>query len=547
MMIKQENNVIERTNSPIGKSQNEGQRILIVDDDAVICEIAESILAESGWTTGHACTPAEALLSMDSNRWPVVLCDVHLPGDSGELLQNLRTKYPTTQVVMITGDPTVGSMRHAMKTGAYDYLLKPIRREELLRVTELALDKYKLLIRKVELEEENERYRIQLEALVGQRTDQLRDSELRYRTLFNNAVDAIMLVNPKDGLIIELNGAAVKLAGRKSFDIVGTSIRNYVGEQLDRCLINDDSEFQVWRIPELVFRDHELNEHLTAATVNKIKLEGETVLQIVARDSGGDNRELAQRASLMELELMSEQRLANIGLLASGVAHNINTPLMGIYGLAQIIKIKHPELEDIDGVIAQVERINGIVRNLMWKSRQEQEQARQDIDFNILLQEELRFLEADMMFKHNVEKMFEFASDLPPIWGRYSDFSQSIVNIIRNALDSMHDSPRKQLHVITSKVDGNIAVTIKDTGSGIPAENLNQIFDPFFTTKPPVGKSNNGEPTGTGLGLSTVQKLLLPYSCRFDVQSKVGEGTAFTLFIPIEQNQPTEEELKAMH
>lgn len=521
------------------------RRILVIDDDAIVCEIAESILAEAGWAVAHAYTTEDALKSLATNSWPVVLSDVHLPGESGGLLSNIRTSYPLTQVVMITGDPTIASMRRAMLAGAYDYLLKPVRREELLRVSEMALDKHELLSERDRLESENSNYRAQLEHLLGHKTKQLRDSELRYRTLFDHAVDAILLVNPIDASITEMNGAASRLLGLKSFDIHGTSIRDYVGKQLDQHLESDGEEYKVWRINELTFQSRDFSKHLTNATVNRIRLGSEAVLQIVARDAS-DQNELAQRASLMELELMSEQRLANIGLLASGVAHNINTPLMGIYGLAQVIKMKHPDIEDIDGVIAQVERINGIVRNLMWKSRQEQELAKQDIDLNVLLQEELRFLEADMEFKHNVEKVFEFASDLPPIWGRYSDFSQSLLNIIRNALDAMHESNQKELRVCTSRDGDDIVISIKDSGSGIATEHLPQVFEPFFTTKPAVGKSDNGEPTGTGLGLSTVQKLLAPYNCRFDLQSNIGQGTTFTLFVPVLQNQPTEAELSEM-
>ncbi len=521
------------------------RRILVIDDDAVICEIAESILAEAGWEVSHAYSASEALKKMATNSWPIVLSDVHLPGDSGEMLRAIKSSYPETQVIMITGDPTIASMRQALKAGAYDYLLKPVRRDELLRVAEMALDRYELQAERDRLERENASYRLQLEELVGRKTEQLRESELRYRILFDHAVDAILLVNPANAAISEINGAAGKLLGRKAFDIQGTSIREYVGNQLDAYLESEGDDYRIWRVNELVVRDRDLNERMTSATINRVRLGTDTVLQIVARDAS-DQNELAQRASLMELELMSEQRLANIGLLASGVAHNINTPLMGIYGLAQLIKIKHPDIEDIDGVIAQVERINGIVRNLMWKSRQEQELAKQDIDINVMLQEELRFLEADMEFKHNVDKKFEFAPDLPPIWGRYSDFSQSFLNIIRNALDAMHDSSTKQLFVSTKKHGDDISITICDSGSGIETEHLAQVFEPFFTTKPAVGKSSNGEPTGTGIGLSTVQKLLAPYGCKFDLQSKVGQGTTFTLFVPVAQNQPTESELSEM-
>lgn len=518
------------------------RRILIIDDDAVICEIAEAMLSESGWSAAHAYTPQEALNATAGESWPVVLCDVHLPGDSGELLKKLRQGSPHTQIVMITGDPTVTSMRQALREGVYDYLLKPLRREELIRVTDFAFERHRLIVERDELEADNERYRAQLEELVEKRTGQLRDTELRYRTLFDLAVDAILLVSEEDYTISELNGTAARMLGGRAFDLQGRKLQDFVGKQMDECFAAPNKEQRkVWRFSKLVFNAIDRGEHVTGAVVSRITLDGRDYLQLVARESA-DSAELALRAELMEMELMSEQRLASIGLLASGVAHNINTPLMGIYGIAQIIKMKHPEISDIDGVIAQVERINGIVRNLMWKSRQDQELAKQDVNLNVLLQEELRFLEADMDFKHNVTKEFSFADDLPPIWGRYGDFSQSLTNIIRNALDSMHDVEDKTLRVRTSVSNGDIRVDVEDTGGGIEASHLERIFEPFFTTKPAVGRSGDDRPTGTGLGLSTVQKLLTPYGCRFDVHSEPERGTRFSVLIPVAQNQPEEDD-----
>ncbi|MCB9366769.1 MAG: response regulator [Calditrichaeota bacterium] len=513
------------------------RKVLIIDDDAVICEVAEALLHENGWTAAHALSPVEALSQASESEWPVILCDVHLPGDSGELLRQLRLRYPQSQVIMITGDPTLSSMRQAMQAGAYDYLLKPLRREELLRVTELAFDRHKLVKERDRLQQENERYREQLEEVVAKRTGQLRDSELRYRTLFDHTVDAIILVSLKTSAITELNATAARLLGGKSFNLQGLSIRDFAGQQLDHCFNSDSQESRrVWQIPNLILRGADHEEHSLSATVNLVELDGEVFVQIVARQTS-DLAQLAQRADLMESELMNEQRLAAIGLLASGVAHNINTPLMGIYGIAQIIKMKHPDIQDIDGVISQVERINGIVRNLMWKSRQEQEQAKQDIDLNVLLQEELRFLEADMRFKHEVEKEYDFAPDLPPIFGRYSDFSQSFVNVIRNGLDAMYDCKMQRLRVSTSSTDDVIRVCIEDSGKGIANDHHEKIFEPFFTTKPAATNGDDERPTGTGLGLSTVKKLLTPYGCRFEVESTPERGTQFTILIPVEQNR----------
>jgi len=223
--------------------------------------------------------------------------------------------------------------------------------------------------------------------------------------------------------------------------------------------------------------------------------------------------------------------------LASGIAHNINTPLMSIYGMAQLMKMKYPSQLELDDILAQVERVHQVVRNMMWKSRQEQDKSAQELDLSQLLCEELKFLEADLEYKHNVEKEFCLATDLPRIVGIYSDFSQAIMNIIRNALDAMWDRPVRKLRISTAPVGEDIAIEIEDTGCGIPPDKLDAIFTPFYTTKPLVGNQRTSEPTGTGLGLSIARRLLEPYGVRIHIESTVAVGTKFTLLVPI--HQPT--------
>lgn len=518
-----------------------GRRLLVVDDEEIICQIVQGFLGVEGWEVDAVYNVDDAYRALEQRSYPVILCDVHLPGNSTHLLKHVKCQCLATQVIMFTGDPTVSTAREALQHGAYEYVPKPCRREELVHIVSRAYEKYLLLREQARLLEENEAYRRRLEELVEKRTEQLRQSELRYRAIFNRAVDAIFLVDTSTGTICDHNIAATRLLNVGSADLLDHSIRDFVGDQFSDALSpRDGSRLHEWRYEIVNFSTDGSSHRTTQVSIGGVVLEDHSYLQIVARDIT-DQIELRERAELMEMELLSEQRLAAIGLLASGIAHNINTPLMGIYGAAQLIKMKHPELEDLgdlDGVISQVERINSIVRNLMWKSRQEQDTSIQEINLNQLLQEELRFLDADLEFKHNVTKYFAFADEVPAIMGRYSDFSQSIMNIVRNALDSMHACERKQLFMSTEVCDGEIRIVVKDTGCGFRPENRDKIFLPFYTTKPIAGPTGGCEPTGTGLGLSTVQKLLTPYNVRFIVESEVNQGTTFTICVPIAANSP---------
>jgi len=343
-------------------------------------------------------------------------------------------------------------------------------------------------------------------------------------------------VDIPSGTISDLNMAAARMVDNRGTDLINRSIHDLVGDQLSSVMQEaQEPGHREWRFEHMVFSLNGSSNRVAQVAVGKVEFNGQTCLQVVARDITA-HVQLTERSELIERELQNEQRLAAIGLLASGIAHNINSPLMGIYGAAQLIKMKYPDITDIDGVITQVERINGIVRNLMWKSRQEQETQKQEISLNQLLQEELKFLEADLEFKHNVRKHYAFADEIPAIWGRYSDFSQSIMNVVRNALDSMHACESKEIAVSTEIADDAIRITVKDSGCGISSEDRDKIFLPFYTTKPVVGNGKGREPTGTGLGLSTVQKLLAPYGAYYDIHSEINRGTTFTICLPLAAN-----------
>ncbi len=515
------------------------RRLLVVDDDEVVCQIVQAFLSHEGWEADTAGSIAEADSRLAARGYPVIICDVHLSGGTMEWLARVRTAHSQTQVIMFTGDPSISTAREAMQAGAYDYVTKPARREELVSTVLRAFDRHVLLVQQEKLVAENLRYHRELENMVQTRTEQLRTSERMYRAVFDRSVDAILLLSIPGGTIEDANIAASRLVGLKTGELAGRKIEEFTGTQLQGVFAEcDRSGLREWRFERIVFLGDQKKSRTAQVTAGLIEYEGERHIQLIARDIT-DHLELVERSELMELELLSEQRLAAIGLLASGVAHNINTPLMGIYGVAQLIKMKHPEIEDIDGVIAQVDRINAIIRNLMWKSRQEQEASFQEIDLNQLLREELHFLQADLDFKHNVEKEFKLSDNIPTLLGRYSDFSQSLMNVVRNALDAMHGRELRKLNVASMAVDGDVLITVEDTGCGMSESEVEKIFMPFYTTKPVVGSSDCDGPTGTGLGLSTVQKLLAPYGARYKIESAPNLGTRFTICIPIAMNLPS--------
>ncbi len=231
-------------------------------------------------------------------------------------------------------------------------------------------------------------------------------------------------------------------------------------------------------------------------------------------------------------QLLEAQKLEQVGLLASGLAHNLKSPLGGIKGYAQLLKMDYSQCHELDIIINEVEVMESIINNLMFKSRKEDSNKEEDIDLNHLLRTELIFLEANLFYKHNVEKEIDFAADLPVVKGIYSHFSQAIMNIVQNALDAMHSSPVKKLTVRTEWDDRYITILVADTGCGIPGEHQSDVFRMFFTTKPFASERKGDEPFGTGLGLTSANYFIRQYGGSIDIESEVGKGTAVRIRIP---------------
>lgn len=271
------------------------------------------------------------------------------------------------------------------------------------------------------------------------------------------------------------------------------------------------------------------------------------------------SNKLAEQQQYLQKQIVQLSKLSTIGMLAQGIAHNLSSPLLIILGRAELMKDKLLELrskilslsgkqspsasseilsllqeydqsvKDTDVIIENVAKVSDIIKNVLQKGRQEHMDYYQPLNLSAVLREELQFLEADLFFKHNVERIYDLQEDLPPVQGVYTDFSQTFLNLIQNAIDAMRESEKKVLAVSCRQNGDFIEVKIRDTGCGIPPENMDKIFDPYFTTK--KGTPEGDGPIGTGLGLHMVKMLMEPYRAVIEVESKPGD-TCFTLRIP---------------
>jgi two-component system NtrC family sensor kinase len=246
-----------------------------------------------------------------------------------------------------------------------------------------------------------------------------------------------------------------------------------------------------------------------------------------------EERSAALRAA--QAEVAQGEKLASIGLLASGIAHELNNPLTGVLTFTSLLRRKLPDgsddAEDLDLVISETRRCASIIRRLLDFAR-EKVPSQAHIDLNALIGDVVRFVDRPATLQ-DVEISTHFDPALPQVWCDPDLIKQVVLNILVNATQAIQGAGR--VVVSTRVVDAAdapasppaapcVEFAISDTGCGIPEANMQRIFDPFFTSKE-VGK-------GTGLGLSVSYGIVRSHGGSIKVESSVGEGTTFRVQLP---------------
>ncbi len=256
--------------------------------------------------------------------------------------------------------------------------------------------------------------------------------------------------------------------------------------------------------------------------------EERSLLEAVARQIGVfvGSVEAEERRASVEAQLRHADRLATIGQLAAGVAHELNEPLGNILGFAQLA-LKSPELpeqarSDLDKIVRASLHGREVIRKLLVFARQAPA-SRHRFSLNGLIEEVVFLLEAGCE-QPGVRFEQDLARDLPDLEADPVQVRQVIVNLVVNAIQSISGGG---VIVVRTRLEGGVlALAVEDTGCGMPPEVVRQAFDPFFTTKD-VGK-------GTGLGLSVVQGIVAAHGGAIEVESEPGRGSRFVVRLPID-------------
>jgi PAS domain S-box-containing protein len=236
------------------------------------------------------------------------------------------------------------------------------------------------------------------------------------------------------------------------------------------------------------------------------------------------SRDYSRRRQLQR-ELIRTERLAAVGKLAAGVAHELNNPLSGIIAFAEDLKEEAPQDDPAKGdyeiIFNEAMRCRRIVRNLLEFSRQKAPE-RKTIRLNNVVKRVLPIVEKQASF-HNIDFDAALADGLPEVDADPHQIQQALLNLVINARDAMEGTGTISISTALENDGRSLILSVTDNGCGIPEENLGEIFEPFFSTK--------GE-QGNGLGLPAVLRVVEQHGGRVEVDSKVGVGTTFRILLP---------------
>lgn len=350
-------------------------------------------------------------------------------------------------------------------------------------------------------------------------------AEAHYRRIVDTTPSAIFAVD-RDGVLQELNPGGQRILERDAEQLIGRHFRELL-----------PPEDQVRGIPpleavlrgELETAEYETRIRRPSGEVRHLHAHLAAIVENGAvRGAHGIARDITEELK-KEQHLRRVERLATIGTLIGGVAHELNNPLQAIGSFASLLlEEDRPERErrDLETIRREAARASRVVSDLRMLARDSQEAIgkREQVDPNEVVRHVLRTREYKHR-THNIEVRADLGRGLPALWADPGGLEQVLINLIVNAEQAMAGQETPRVLIVRTRSTGDgVALHVVDSGPGITQQHLNRIFDPFFTTKE--------RSEGTGLGLSLVHKIIREHAGQIQVESEPGRGAAFHIHLP---------------
>ncbi len=520
--------------------------ILVVDDEPQVRDVLCQALAQQGYQVDSAENGVVAVAKVRASRFDVLLCDLKMPGISGlQALEQVKEIDPDIEFIIMTAYGTLENAIESLRKGAFDFLQKPLVFQDLFFSIGKALERRDL------------RERLGLFELSRSIFSTLDPETLHGRVLQSaiqvlRADDAsLMLVDGNGKLRVALSTSLGREVLERTHLAMGERIAGRVALQSEPVVINADVQADArfagvasWRpirasiVCPLTMRD----DLLGVLNVNRVNLaerytehdrrNAMILASLVALALGNARLHKELEARLRQIEetqgeMIQNEKMLALGNLLSGVAHELNNPLCGVIGYAQLLQQSNPDpkmRKGVDVIVREAERAATIVNHLLTFARREKAQKK-PLGLNGVILKTIERRAYDLKVSR-IGVRANLDPKLPLVMGDFHQMQVVFSNLVNNAQQAMFETHGRGTLTITSRPQGDrVVITLSDDGPGIPAENLRRVFDPFFTTRD-VGK-------GVGLGLSVCYAIVRDHGGAVRVlPNPEGRGATMVLEIP---------------
>jgi PAS domain S-box-containing protein len=489
--------------------------IFIVDDDPLSLKTLYGYLIQGGYKVFAYQSAQQAIEQIRFLAPEMILLDVNMDEMDGFEACRLIKSDPENAdipIIFVTGARETREIVKGFEVGAVDYITKPIRHQELLA-------------------------RVNTHLTINRLKKRVQESEEQFRNMSATAQDAIITID-HEGHIIFWNQAAERIFRLKAEDVVGQPLQNVIIPEefapifekgFDNFLLTGQGQM-IGRTVELIVKRKDGSVFPAEVSLSSTKIRGRITATAILRD-------ISERKRMQE-QLLTSRKMADLGTLAAGIAHEINSPLQVVTGVSQSL-LEKAQKKELDPE-SLPRRLEMIYRNA-WRCSEIINALRtyvyaptQDFiesDINLIIRDTLALIHNQLVNWSNIKVSTELTENLPNWYCARSLISQAIINLLNNSRDAMPAGGEITIITNYKPEEKTLNLIVKDTGMGIPGAIKDKIFDPFFTTKP-VGE-------GSGLGLSTVLGIVRAHSGEIEVQSQENKGTTIIISFPLEQkNEP---------
>jgi signal transduction histidine kinase/DNA-binding NarL/FixJ family response regulator len=531
----------------------ENARILIIDDDEQTRGFFRRVLGDQGYSMAEAADGAAAVEMVRGARYDVAIVDLAMPGIDGlQAIEQIRALNADIELIITTGHGTLENAIESMRRGAFDFLPKPVRSKDLQFSVGRALERH-------DLRERLGLYELSRTLFATLEPEDLYGRVAQSAMQVLRADDAsLMLLDENRDLGIAFSTSLRREEAVKVRQALGERIAGRVAQWPEPVVIDEDVSL------DQRFLGIEALRPIHAAVVCPLTMRSQLIgvlnvnrVGIHERFTERDRRNAMVLASLVALalgnarlhkelgtrlrqlhdtqeEVIQNEKMTSLGSLLAGVAHELNNPLCGVLGYAQLLlqgDADPKQRKGIEIISREAERASRIVNSLLAFARRDKPEKR-PYSINAVVLKALERKSHELKACRIVIEA-DLDSTLPMVLGDPHQLQVLLANLITNAQQSMFEAHGGGTLAIRSVTEGGrLVITVSDDGPGIPRENMRRVFDPFFTTRE-IGQ-------GPGLGLSVCFAIARDHGGKIRLDTRREKGAQFIVELPIASREEVE-------